>query len=192
MTGYISMHARFLAAFVVPAALLLAGCYVTTKPIITPANAAYPFADGTTFTAWSWEEDKKEWEPSGSGKVIRVADRYRLKPDPEPGEQPDAEDEVLFLLADLGGGVYAAQAQENDDNTILLDIAKVEGDTVYQYVLMCGPDDKKLADQGIIETYEHAEFADTCAVGSLDQLRRAFEAKLAAGMVPRAKYVKTR
>jgi hypothetical protein len=173
------------------AAFALAACYVTGKPLITAANAAYPFADGTAFTAYSWEEDRNGWEQSGSGKVVRVGERYRLVPNPEPGEAHDPEDEVVFLLADLGDGYFAAEASEKDGK-ILLDVAKVEGDTVIQYVLMCEAEDKKLAEQGIIDRFEDGEFTDTCAVSSLEQLRRAFRAKLAAGMKPRAKYVKTR
>ena len=172
-------------------AFALAACYVTAKPIITAANAAYPFTDGTAFTAWNWEEDKNAWEQSGSGKIVRDGERYRLVPNPEPGEAHDPEDEVMFLLADLGDGYYAGQASEKDGK-ILLDVIKVEGDTILQYVLMCEEADKPFADQGILDKYAPGEFAGTCTVSSLDQLRRAFRAKLAAGMKPRAKYVKTR
>jgi hypothetical protein len=171
--------------------LALAACYVTEKPIITAANAAYPFADGTTFTAWNWDEDTNAWEQSGSGKIVRNGERYRLVPNPEPGQEHDPEDEVVFLLADLGDGYFAGEASEKDGK-ILLDAIKVEGDTILQYVLMCEAEDKKFAEQGIIVRFEDGEFTDTCTVSSLDQLRRALRAKLAAGMKPRAKYVKTR
>jgi hypothetical protein len=172
-------------------ALTLAACYVTEKPIITAANAAYPFTDGTAFTAWTWDDEKKAFEQSGSGKLVRDGERYRMVPNPEPGQEHDADDEVTFMLSDIGDGYYAAEAREKDGK-ILMDAIKVEGDTILQYVLMCEADDKKLADQGIIAKFEDGEFTDTCTVANLDQLKRALRAKLAAGMKPRAKYVKTR
>jgi hypothetical protein len=183
------MRNMFRAAVATCATLALVGCYVTEKDLITPQNAAYPFAAGTTFTSWSWEKDKNAWEQSGSGKVVRVGDNYRLEPDPEAGQTSDPDDQVVFLLADLGDGYFAAQAREKDGGTILLDVAKVEGDTVYQYVLMCEEEDKALATQGIIDKFADGEFSDTCTVSSLDQLRRAFQAKLARGMKPHGKYV---
>ena len=179
----------FRAFYVAGLVLALAGCYMTTKPIITQANAAWPFTSGTTFKSYSWKEETNAWSASGSGMILRIGDQYRLHPDPEPGQTADPGDEMDFLLADLGGGLYAAQAVDKDNHTILLDIAKVEGDTVYQYVLSCEPEDKALADQGIIDKFDDGQYSDTCTIGSLDQLRRAFQAKLAAGMIPHGKYV---
>ena len=69
---------------------------------------------------------------------------------------------------------------------------KIDGDTVYEYIMMCEDEDKALADRGIIAKYEHGSYNDTCVVASLDQLRRALDAKVAAGWVPHGKYVKSR
>jgi len=179
----------FRLALVVATVFALAGCYMTAKPIITPANAAWPFTSGTAFKSYSWKEDQNAWALSGGGTIVRVGDHYRLHPDPEPGQAADPGDDMDFLLADLGGGYYAAQAEDKEDHTILMDIAKVEGDTVYQYVLMCEAPDKAFVAQGIIDKFDDGQYSDTCIVSSLDQLRRAFQAKLAAGMIPHGKYV---
>jgi hypothetical protein len=179
----------FRAALIAAAALALAGCYVTTKPLITQANAAYPFTAGA-YKSYEWREDKT-WKLSGSGAISRVGDHYRLHHNPDPGEAPDSGDDIDFIVADLGDGYYAAEVQDKDDPNIMLDVVKVEGDAVYQYVLSCEPEDKTLADRGIIDKFEASQYSPTCTVSSLDQLRRAFRAKLAAGLVPHGKYVVT-
>lgn len=170
------------------AALSLAACFVTKTPLITASNAAFPFAGGTAFKSFSVREEDGGWEPSGSGTLLRNGDHYTLHPDPEEGRQPDPTDDVDFRLSDIGGGYYAAEAEDKEDNQILLDVIKVDGGDVYQYVLMCGPEDKKLADDGVIAKYEHAEFSDTCTVSSIDQLNKAFHTKLDAGLQPHGKY----
>jgi hypothetical protein len=177
---------------VAAAALALSACFVTREPLITQANAVWPFAHGTAFTAYSWKDETKTWEASGSGSVLRLGDRYRLHPNPDPdsGEAPDPDDDTDFLLADMGDGYYMAEARTKE-SAILVDVIKVEGATVLQYVLMCEPEDKKLADERIIDGFEAGEFTNSCRVSSIDQVRRAFRAKLAAGMVPQARYVKT-
>jgi hypothetical protein len=39
------------------------------------------------------------------------------------------------------------------------------------------------------DKFDDGPCSDTCIVSSRDQLRRAFQAKLAAGMIPHGKYV---
>jgi hypothetical protein len=188
--GFISMRVWIRSALAALAALALAGCFVTTKPLITKANAAWPFAGDTAWKSYEWNDDTHEWKASGSGKILRVGDTYRMHPDPESGHEADPKDDMDFLLADLGDGYYAGQAVDNNaEHTIMLDVLKRDGSTFYQYLLMCAPEDKALADHGDIEKYEHGQYSDTCTVGSLDQLRKALNARLAANPQPHGKYV---
>ena len=171
------------------AALALCSCFVASNPLITKANAVWPL-DGKTYTSYSWDDATSSWKQSGSGKLERRADTYRLHPDPDPGQQPNPKDDMDFLLADLGGGYFAAQAIDTGDaHTILLDVIKRDGNTVYEFVLKCVDADKALAAAGVIDKFEHSSYDDTCTVSSLDQVRKVLKARLAAGEKPHGKFV---
>ena len=181
----------FSIALAAAAALSLSACYVASKPLVTGANAVFPLADGA-FKSFSANDTNGGWDESGSGNLRRVGDHYTLHPDPEPGHAPDPKDDTDVRLADMGGGYFAAEADDMEDNQRIMDVVKIDGDTAYQYVLTCEDDDKKLADTHVIEAFEHSEYDNTCTVSSLEQLSRAFHAKLDAGLQPHGKYVFSR
>lgn len=174
------------------AAVSLTGCYVSTKPLITGANAVFPLPASATYKSSSLDDGDSPSDDSSTGRLVRTGDHYTLHPDPEPGHAPDPKDDMDFRLADIGGGYYAAEADDTEDKQIIMDIVRIDGDTVYQYVLTCEDDDKKLADTHVIDAYEHSEYDNTCTVSSLEQLKRAFRIKLDAGLQPHGKYTFTR
>ncbi len=85
---------------------LLSACYQSAAPLIAPGAGDFPFAAPLRYTAFEWNAEMKQWEPSEPGATTREGDHYVQTPD---GGAPT--DATPFMLKSIGGGFYIGQEE---------------------------------------------------------------------------------
>jgi len=92
---------------------LLAGCKGTItsrEPLLSPANAAYPFPPAAEVEAWSLNDDNV-WERREGTARLTLQDRaYRVT---EPGESLPSPDS--FLFRQIEDGLFIVQASNGTE-----------------------------------------------------------------------------
>jgi hypothetical protein len=161
---------------------LLSACYQSAAPLIAPGAADFPFGARLRYTAFEWNIEMRQWEPSEPGSTSREGDHYVQTAD---GSTPG--DVTPFTLKSIGDGFYIGQ--EEADSHYTYDLLKIEGDTVYEYALSCSESDQTFVVQGLIDAIAmEGVVGNICTVSSLDKLARVFRA-VAESRQPKAKFV---
>jgi hypothetical protein len=164
------------------ACFVLAGCYVSKAPLITPATADYPIADGARFTASA---------PAGSGWVRRPARTvrrvgawyvYREDGRPKPS--------LPFLLKRVAPNVYVAQLSDHADpkraREYSYQLIRFDGTTAIQYPSLC-PAHPEWVKRGLVDRVEETQ-TRRCIFSSLAKLSTALQ-EAARSAAPEARYV---
>jgi hypothetical protein len=150
-------------------------------PLISPGTADYPFAAPLRYTAFEWNAEMRQWDPSEPGSTTREGDHYVQTPD---GSAPT--DATPFTLKAIGNGLYIGQ--EEADSHYNYDLLKIEGDTIYEYALTCSESDRAFIAQGLIDGIEsQGVVGNVCTVSNFDKLARVF--RESASRQPKAKFV---
>ena len=164
-------------------AVLLSGCYESSKPLIADAKAERPFADGVRYRAYEWNPADKLFVISEAGTITRQGNYYLQRDDIGfyGGFQP-------FLVQAIGGGLYIAQ--QKSGVVYVYDLLRMEGDTVYEYGMPCVEQDRKFLYQGLIDSIgADSSWSNTCNVSDFGKLARIFRAIAQERRQPQAKYV---
>ena len=150
-------------------AAMLSGCFESEQPLITAGNADYPFDRDFHYVFYEWNKDSKNWEPSETGTVKRDGDHYvQLADVGNDNGNP-------FFLKAIGDNFYVAQ-QPNRSN-YMYDLVRINGNIIYQYGMSCTDEDKKFAEQKLIDSFKaESNGGNTCRVSNLNQLGRVFRA----------------
>ena len=172
------------------AALLLASCYVSKGPLITPATADYPFADGAHFDVFYPAGDK--WIARG-GRTLRrkggyyIAlhsdDMHVLAADEPPPPKP-------LLLKRVAPNLYVVQLSDSDDpakvHEYSYDLFTFDGTTAIQYSATC-PARREWLARNLVVAMEDT-FPQRCVFTSLANLVTVLREAM-TNAAPEAKYV---
>jgi hypothetical protein len=162
-------------------ALVLAGCYESAMPLIAASD--FPFTRIVRYSFYEWNADKKQWDMSETGLVVRDQDHYMQLPD-----MADITDGKNFSLKGIGGGLYVAQ--QFDDRAYDYDLVKIDGNTIYEYGMPCAAEDRKFVAQKLIDDFKaDPQFGNTCTVSNFDKLAQVFRSLAAGNPQPQGKYV---
>lgn len=148
-----SMTCRHIAIppMIVILALLLGGCFISERDLISPRSADYPITDGMRFTVHALDEQgKRTGEAPKTALITREGARYLLA----AGEN----DTILSgLMTEIGPGLYAVMAHEAgaaSGNFYVL--MRRDGTTWWRWSMVCpdfvsraGEQGKALADFGV-------------------------------------------
>ena len=155
-------HLRALAVLV---ALLLAGCYVSKEPFITPATADYPIATGTRFEAA--RPSGKEWRRQAGRTVHRAGAHYVYV------EDGSLRRSVPFLLKEIAPKRYILQLSDSSDPAKIREyyyaLLDFDGATAIQFQPACYPRDAWLARKWI-DKVERLSTGNRCLFSSLENL----------------------
>jgi len=161
---------------------LLSACYQSAAPLIAAGTGDFPFAAKLRYTAFEWNAEMRQWEPSEPGTTSREGDHYVQIVD---GGAPS--DTTPFTLKSIGGGFYIGQ--EESDSHYNYDLLKIEGDIVYEYALSCSESDRPFLAQGLIDAIAmEGVVGNVCTVSNFDKLAAVFRAG-AGSRQPKAKFV---
>jgi hypothetical protein len=188
--------------FVGPLALVLSGCFASNAPLIAPADADHPFADGAAYVDYANCAKSPLLGCAGYKKTewgtMRLQDgAYVLRPDPAsnpalslPAAQASKPVPVLFKK--IGEGLYLAQATMDDSGEGLgyaYGVLKVEGAVAFAYNFQCEENgDKRYVQSGELDSISTELIAPTCKARSVAGLAKVFADRLQSGAEPDAKY----
>jgi hypothetical protein len=153
-----------LAAF----ALALAGCYETSTPLITAANADYPLEETVRY---SYESDLGE---PRVGQIWRDGDRYVMRGDAD--EDGDGQS-ILFYHAQ--NDLYVVQRGHLTDEAFHYDLVRIVDDAVSRFDFDCeanyGPD--YVAVQSGVLTRGTGDSSANCYPNDIDTLAQLLIAR---------------
>ena len=146
-------------------ALLLAGCYVSKAPFITPATADYPIASGTRFD--TARPSGKEWRRQPGRTVHRAGAHYVYVEDGSPKRS------VPFLLKEIAPKRYILQLSDSSDpgkvSEYYYALLDYDGATAIQFQAGCMPRDGWIGKKWI-DKVEPLSMGDRCLFSSLGNL----------------------
>ena len=173
----------FLRCVVVGLAMALGACFESAQPLIAAKDADFPLPNTLRYTLYEWDKEKSVWTPSETGAVNRAGDHYEQIDD--GGLVKEAKP---FLLKSIGNNYFVAQ---QPNNTVFnYDLVRVQGDMIYQYGMACTEDDKKFADQKLLDSFtKDTQWGNTCKVSSFDKLAQALRAIATERPQPQGMYV---
>ncbi len=188
-------------------AFALAGCFVSEQPLISPARADYPLAEGKHYTRFlldyrrgsvsSKEETQgilllRELQPSTGGETKNRAGfengRYYVWAESHKNSEGAIENsQTVFLLQRMTDDYYIAMTPDKQGYDY--DLLQIAGSTIYRYDFQCHPVDidRQFVLSGLIRRGAQGE-ADNCYLGTLDDLAKIFQARLADGARPGEAY----
>ena len=152
-------------------AFLLAGCYLSEVPFITPEAADYPIVSNSHFDAYG--RRGTGWRPLPEGRTVRLSDGYYYY-------RNDGSDRtsVPFLMKEISENRYVVQA--NDTSTFArvseyyYYLVDFDGTEAIQYSGSCRPLQEWI-DNGIIADIERTSFNLRCAFDSFENLVTVLE-----------------
>jgi hypothetical protein len=148
----------------------LGACFESAQPLIAANDADFPFDRGVRYTFYEWDKDRRTWQPSETGTVTREGDHYVQLEDGAANN-----DATPFVLKSIGNGYFIAQ--QPDHSVYIYDLVRIQGDIVYQYGMPCTDEDRKFADQGLLDSFTaDTQSGNSCKVSSLDKLTRVLRA----------------
>ena len=168
------------------AALILAAvvgaCFESAEPLIAANDADFPFDKGVRYTFYEWDKERRVWHPNETGTLRRDGEHYVQLDD---GSQRTDPDPIMFKS--IGNGYFIAQQKENA--AYIYDLVRLQNDMAYQYGLACANEDRKFADQGLLDSFTPTDRSgNTCRVSSFDKLRQIFLAIVAERPQPQGMY----
>ena len=191
---------------VVAATLCLAGCFASRAPLIAPADADTPIADGVSLTEFINCDGEAGsllgchgYQKRGAGAKLTLKDGvYTLHPEPDPalasvfpgGQVKD----VVFMLKKVGPDLYVMQLPFADTGPkvgpqYVYELMRVDGGAVYLYELNCEQNgDQAYVRSGALAKISDALLVPTCEPASLDGLGKVFADRIANGARPDEKF----
>ena len=166
-------------------AIALGACFESVQPLIAAKDADFPFTSNFRYTLYEWDKEKSVWTPSETGTVNREGDHYVQLDD--GGLVREAKP---FLLKSIGDGYFIAQ--QPNQRGYIYDLLKVQGDVVYQFGMLCADEDKKYADQGLLDAFLKEQYGNTCRVSNFDNLRQVLLAVAKERSQPQGMYAITK
>ncbi len=112
------------------ASLPLAGCFISTKPFVTPASADYPFPSGTVVAKFQRTKAAPSvWTNIGRWVIVRDGAYYKMLGLPEDNSSDESEPFLIKCLDPVlkCKGHYAISQMRHTDP---------EGRTYYVYALL--------------------------------------------------------
>ena len=180
------MRKHVLRCSVLGLAMGLGACFESAQPLISTANADFPFTTTARYTFYEWNKEQKTWQPSETGTVSRDGDHYVQIDD--GGLTQDAKP---FLLKSIGDGYFIAQ--QPSDVIYIYDLLKIQGDVVYQFGMACADADKKFADQRLIDSFTKDSYGgNSCKVSDFDKLKQVLFAIAKDRPQPQGMYTLTK
>lgn len=158
--------------FLMSACSLLGGCFVSQEPLLTAAQADYPFPARSQFASYAFDTNKR----GADGTLTRQGDHYVF-------EDASGKKSILFKL--VGDRLLVAQVQTDDRYTY--DLIASDGKTAAAFNFQCDPErDMIPADRA---PTGGTSFEVTCTVTSLEQVVHLFGERMAQHAKPKTKYV---
>lgn len=168
---------------VLGASALLSACFISDAPLIAPADADYPIADGTRFAVWKLDDKgERKRETPAHAVVTRDGANYVYT---EPGEKP-----ITGLMDDMGGGAYIVLFHDEDHpGQSIYGLLQKSGDNWRSHGITC-PDFAKLAKAHgkSLADFHTADDRGNCAFSNHDDLKAAMELE-ARYAAPNEEYV---
>ncbi len=156
---------RVLAAAI---SLLVTACYSSRTPLITSANADYPFGASTEFRLGTME--------GARGVLARIGDHYEK-------QYPNAEP-TLLQFHQIEGDFYAVQELSDQTGAYTFDLARIEDDAVFIYGIRCERDeDQGAVASSILESVDDGSGMLTCWVNDFERFKQHLAAR-AEGAAP--------
>jgi hypothetical protein len=167
-------------------AVALGACFESVQPLIAASDADFPFDRSFRYTLYEWDKEKGVWQPSETGTVNREGNHYVQIDD--GGLVKEAKP---FLLKSIGNGYFIAQ--QPNEMVYIYDLLRIQGDIVFQYGMPCTDNDKKYADQGLLDSFvKDTQYGNTCRVSDFDKLRQVLLAAAKDRPQPQGMYGITR
>jgi len=163
-------------------AMVLGACFESAQPLIAAGEGDFPFGQLVRYTFYEWDKEKGIWQPNETGTLKRVDDHYVELDD---GGRRSDENPIQFKS--VGNGYFIGQQKENA--VYIYDLLRLQNDIAYQYGLACADEDRKFAEQGLLDSFTASERSgNTCKVSSFDKLRQIFLALAAERRQPQGMY----
>ena len=155
--------------------LLLAACYNSDTPLLTAAEADYPFAQRIEYTRTDVAGVQTQ------GTLRRDGDHYVLD---QPGQDP----ETTLLFQQLEGEYYLVQETDTALGTANYDAVRITPDTVYLLGMRCS--EIFDADAVIAGDFyaEDADFGLSCEAFDLEPIRAALKERMSS-VLPQESYL---
>jgi hypothetical protein len=166
-------------------AIALGACFESVQPLIAAKDADFPFTSSFRYTLYEWDKEKGIWTPSETGTVNREGDHYVQLDDGGL-----VREEKPFLLKSVGNGYFIAQ--QPNEMVYIYDLLKIQGNVVYQFGMPCADEDKKYADQKLLDSFSEGQFGNTCRVSNFDKLRQVLLAVAKERSQPQGMYAITK
>jgi len=193
------------------ACLLLGGCFMGGKPLITTKTADYPFKDGVHFaeetncasTGQLVCNKNEKYHQVSTGTLHIKNKTYVLAPDPNStfamagaGGGSDA----AVLIKSVGDGYYVVQMDSGAapggdtgpgaDMRYLYEFMKLDGKTAYAYSFTCEQNgDARYVKAGKLASIASVMGMPACHPNSLANLAAVFRDRVANGAVPSERIV---
>ena len=193
------------------ACLLLSGCFMSAKPLITAKTADVPFADGSHFVeetncagpAQMVCGTNKGYHTTASSGTMRIEHgHYVMKSDPGSSFAAAAgaggNSDPALLLKGVGGGLYIAQMDMGADpkggmpggGRYLYELLDVKGKDAYVYSFTCEQnDDRHYVKAGELASVTSAMGMPICNASDLSGLAAIFRERVAGGEQPSERMV---
>jgi hypothetical protein len=176
------MKKRRVRCFAVALAAVVSACFESAEPLITGAEADFPFAPSVRYSFYEWDKQRRVWQPHETGTLKRDGDRYLQLDD---GGRLDGSNGIRFKA--IGDGYFVVQQQ--NAAAYVYDLLRIQNNIVYQFGFACTESDRKFVERGLLDGFAATERSgNTCKVSSLDKLRQIFLANAAEQNQPYGMY----
>jgi hypothetical protein len=164
------------------AALVLAGCYISKTPFITPATADYPVADGARFNAFAPAGDTRRARPGRTVRRVGAFYTYREDGRPKPS--------LPFLMKRVATNLYVVQLSDSADPRKVREYAYqlvvFDGATAIQHKSIC-PAHAEWLERRLVDRIEETQ-TRRCIFSDFQHLTTVLREAAKSG-APEAKYV---
>ena len=194
------------------ACLLLSGCFMSAKPLITARTADLPFADGSHFVEETncagpaqivCGTDKGYHKTASSGTMHIEHGHYVMKSDPGSSFAAAAgagggNADPAVMLKGVGGGLYIVQmdmgadprSRMPDTGRYLYELLDVKGKDAYVYSFTCEQNgDQHYVKAGELASVTSAMGMPICNARDLSGLAAVFRERVAGGEQPSERMV---
>lgn len=174
-----------LRLFALASVVALAGCYVSTKPLITPQTADYPIADGTHLDRYVPAGKPGEYRLTKNGRTLHRRGAYYYYV-----EDGDPKESIPFLLKKIGDENYIAQMADSRDPAKAGEYGyqwlTFDGKAVVQYGANC-PARQEWVIRELLDRIEDTA-TPRCIVSNIEKLATLLK-EAAKNAAPEAKFV---
>ena len=163
--------------------LLLAGCYVSKQPFITPATADYPIQAPAHFDAFL--PRGTQWRPQPGRTLQRVGTHYTYVEDGSTRRSPP------FLLKRIAPNRYVLQMSDTSNvqrvSEYYYALVQFDGTSATQFKPACAPRVVWVEEKSI-DKVERLSTGDRCLFSSLEKLSTVLQ-EASVNAAPEARFV---